>query len=49
MADYVTANLIWLPVERLGLGIEFLYGSREDKDGAKGKNCRIQGGVQYRF
>ena len=49
MADYVTANLIWLPIERLGMGIEFLYGSRENKDGAKGKNCRIQAGVQYRF
>jgi len=48
-ADYATANLIWLPVERLGLGIEFLYGSRENKDGAKGKNCRIQIGAQYRF
>jgi hypothetical protein len=49
MADYATANLIWLPVERLGLGIEFLYGSRENKDGAKGKNYRIQTAVQYRF
>jgi len=49
MADYATANLIWLPVERLGLGVEVIYGSRENKDGAKGKNCRVQAGVQYRF
>ena len=48
-ADYVSANLIWLPVERIGLGVEFLYGSRENKDGAKGKNYRIQTAVQYRF
>ena len=48
-AAYFSANLIWLPVERLGLGIEFLYGSRENKDGNKGKACRIQTGVQYRF
>jgi hypothetical protein len=48
-ADYATANLIWLPVERLGMGIELIYGSRENKDGAKGKNCRVQAGVQYRF
>jgi DcaP outer membrane protein len=48
-ADYASANLIWLPVERLGLGIEFLYGDRENKDGAKGKNYRIQTAVQYRF
>ncbi len=49
LADYATANLIWLPVERLGLGIEVIYGSRENKDGAKGKDVRIQTGVQYRF
>jgi hypothetical protein len=48
-ADYASGNLIWLPVERLGLGIEFLYGDRENKDGQKGKNYRIQTGVQYRF
>jgi hypothetical protein len=48
-ADYFAANLIWLPVERLGLGIEFLYGTRENKDGEKGKAYRIQTGVQYRF
>lgn len=48
-ATYGSANLIWLPVERLGLGIEFLYGTRENKDGAKGENYRIQTAVQYRF
>jgi hypothetical protein len=48
-ADYATANLIWLPVERLGLGIEVIYGTRENRDGQKGKNCRVQTGVQYRF
>ena len=30
---YVTANLIWLPFDRLGVGIEFLFGERENKDG----------------
>jgi hypothetical protein len=48
-ADYASANLIWLPVERLGLGVEFLYGTRENRDGQKGKNYRVQTGVQYRF
>jgi DcaP outer membrane protein len=48
-ASYFAVNLIWLPVERLGMGIEFLYGSRENKDGNKGKACRIQTGVQYKF
>jgi DcaP outer membrane protein len=48
-ADYAGANLIWLPVSRLGLGIEVLYGTRENRDGAKGKDVRIQTAVQYRF
>jgi hypothetical protein len=48
-ASYGAANLIYFPVERLGLGVEFLYGSRENKDGARAKNYRIQTGVQYRF
>jgi len=48
-ADYFAMNLIWLPVERMGMGIEFLYGTRENKDGGKGKACRIQTGFQYKF
>jgi hypothetical protein len=48
-ADYFTANLIWLPFERMGLGLEFIYGRRENKDGQRGDNCRIQTAVQYRF
>jgi hypothetical protein len=48
-AEYFSANLIWLPVERLGLGIEYLYGARENKDGGRGKAHRIQIGAQYRF
>ena len=48
-ASYGAANVVWFPVERLGLGVEFLYGGREDKDGARGKNYRIQTAVQYRF
>jgi hypothetical protein len=48
-AEYFSANLIWLPVERLGLGIEYLFGARENKDGNRGKAHRIQAAVQYRF
>ena len=48
-ADYFAMNLIWFPVERLGMGMEFLYGTRENKDGGKGKACRIQTAVQYKF
>ena len=48
-ATYYSANLIWLPVERLGVGIEYLYGTRENKDGQGGTGQRIQAGIQYRF
>jgi hypothetical protein len=48
-ANYVTANIIWLPVERMGVGLEYLYGFRKNKDGQKGDNSRIQMGFQYRF
>jgi hypothetical protein len=48
-ASYATVNLIWLPVERMGTGIEYLYGTRENKDGQRGTAHRIQWGFQYRF
>jgi hypothetical protein len=48
-ANYVTANIIWLPVERLGFGLEYLYGFRKNKDGQKGDNTRIQFAFQYKF
>jgi hypothetical protein len=48
-ANYVSANLIWLPVDRMGVGIEYLYGFRKNKDGGRGENSRIQMAFQYRF
>lgn len=48
-SEYVTGNLIWLPVERFGVGLECLYGFRQNKDGEKGDNTRIQMACQYRF
>jgi hypothetical protein len=48
-ATYYSANLIWLPVERLGVGLEYLYGTRENKDGESGHAHRIQLAAQYRF
>lgn len=48
-ATYYSANLIWLPVDRMGVGLEYLYGTREDKNGQFGTAHRLQAGVQYRF
>ena len=46
---YGAVNLIWLPIPKLGLGLEYLYGEREDKDGQKGFAHRLQMAVQYNF
>ena len=48
-ATYASANLIWLPVERMGVGLEYLYGTRTNKDGQSGTAHRIQMGFQYKF
>ncbi len=46
---YAAVNVIWLPVQRLGIGLEYLYGERENKDGEAGFAHRFQFGVQYSF
>jgi hypothetical protein len=48
-ATYLSANLIWLPVDRMGVGLEYLYGTRENKNGDMGTAHRLQAGIQYRF
>lgn len=48
-ATYYSANIIWFPVERMGVGLEYLTGSRENKDGESGTAHRLQAGLQYKF
>jgi hypothetical protein len=48
-AQYASGNIIWLPVERMGVGLEYLYGTRENKNGESGTARRIQAGFQYKF
>jgi hypothetical protein len=48
-AKYLAVNLIWLPVERMGVGVEYLIGERENKNGDSSLAHRIQAGVQYKF
>ena len=48
-AKYLAVNIIWLPVERMGVGLEYLIGERENKDGQTGTAHRIQAGIQYKF
>ena len=40
--SYTAVNLIWNPVQRMFMGIEYLYGTRENLDGADGKANRLQ-------
>ena len=42
-------NLIWFPYKRISTGIEYMYGVRENKDGAEGNANRIQAMVKYKF
>ena len=42
-------NLIWFPYKLVSTGIEYMYGFRENKDGAEGTATRIQFMVKYKF
>lgn len=46
---YLSYNLIWSPVPKLDLGLEFLYGQREDVGGADGDATRLQAAAKYTF
>ena len=46
-AEYVAANIIFEPWPRLSWGVEYLYGTRTDKDHAKGEAHRLQFSVRY--
>ena len=45
----VHANLIWSPVARVNVGIEYIWGYREVENGEDGDMNRIQTGFQYKF
>ena len=44
---YLAANMIWTPLDSVELGIEYLYGKREDISGASGLANRIQFAIFY--
>lgn len=47
--QYTSGNLVWVPTERWLLGIEGLWGKREDKDGADGTDFRTQFTTRFTF
>ena len=45
--EYVAANLVFEPMPKLSYGVEYLYGTRRDRNNAKGEAHRIQFSVRY--
>ena len=48
-AQYASVNLLYTPSDKILMGGEFLWGSREDKDGAEGEDYRVQFSFKYNF
>jgi len=44
-----STNILWAPASRIDLGIEFLWGKRENEDGQNNTATQIQLGARYRF
>ena len=44
-----TSYVMLTPTPRIDLGVEFLWGQRENKDGSNGDAKQIQMGARYRF
>jgi hypothetical protein len=49
MTNYFAANLIWHFTDRAFAGVEYLHGTRENKDGDSGYANRLQFSVKYSF
>ena len=47
--QYASANLVWQPTKGLLLGLEGLWGKREDKDGGNGSDFRSLFTTRYSF
>ena len=42
-------NLIYSPIQRIDMGLEYIYGSRENKNGEKGEAEQVQVVMLFRF
>jgi hypothetical protein len=47
--QYVNTNVVWLPLDNVGIGLGYLYGTRTNQDGAKGDANRAQLTFQFTF
>ena len=48
-AKYLAASLWWIPLPRMSLGIEYLWGQRQNLDGQDADANRLHGLFQYNF
>jgi hypothetical protein len=48
-AKYLAVSLWWIPIRNMSIGIEYVWGEREDLDGQRAHANRINGLVQYNF
>lgn len=46
---YTSANLVWSPFRLMSVGVEFLYGTRENNNGEDADARRLQFAVKYNF
>jgi hypothetical protein len=46
---YASGNLLWSPAKEVLTGVELLWGQRENSDGAKEDDTRVQFSVKYSY
>lgn len=49
LGQYASVNLLWTPDPHIMMGAEYIWGQRQDKDGATGDDNRIQLSAKYKF
>jgi len=49
LAEALAASLWWIPITRMSLGVEYVWGQREDLDGQRGRANRMNALAQYNF
>jgi hypothetical protein len=48
-SQYAAASLWWIPVPRMALAIEYMWGERENVDRQAGRAQRLHSMFQYNF
>jgi hypothetical protein len=47
--EYASVNVLYTPAKPIMMGVEYLWGRREDKNGASGDDNRVQFSFKYSF